>query len=419
MADMMTGSMGSSMEPSQEKLLLDLVHRVNRVRAGRIGLHLHLSALADYFRKEHHLRIAKRSFDNIVNNSESQAYLLENGDLFVVCKDVSPVELQSVVTKLRTLFKGDPLTEENVPDEHFCTWYDMNLQYDDLLVTVQNIVSNKNQIEKRIQMMERMGKKRKLPPEQRPLDPDTLNAICNSIEKVDLTHLINNQAAIKIGAGGAGKLLFKEFFVSIKDLQARVAPPGINLLSGQWLFQHLTEVLDRQVMVSLAKKPFKQLAANVSVNLNQTTVLTQEFDTFDQAHGAHSKNIVIELQNMDVFGDMRLYLKVREKLRAKGYKVLIDGLNPLSLQTFDPAPLEPDYFKVNWGEEYAHGTSSQRYKEMKEMVQSMGASKVVVARVGDEEAIRFGLTLGVSQFQGFYTDRLISAMANKLGVTAP
>ena len=416
----MTGTMGSSsMEPSQEKLLLDQVHRINRARMGRIGIHLHLSQLAPYFRMEHHLRIAKRSFDNIVNNSESQAYLLQDGDIFVMCKDVSPVEIQSVVTKLRTLFKGDPLTDEATPDEKFCTWFDINQQYDDLLEIVQTIVTKLNQIEKRMMTLERMGKKPITKPEERPLDPDTLHAICTSIEKVDLSHLIRNQSAIKIGSGGAGKLLFKEYFVSIKDLQARVAPPGTNLLSGKWLFQHLTEVLDRRIMVSLAKQPFKKLAANLSVNLNLTTVLTPEFDTFDKAHGANSKHIVIELQNMDVFGDMSLYLKVREKLRTRGYKVLIDGLNPLSLQTFDPAPLEPDYFKVYWGMEYAHGTSPQRYNEMKEMVQSMGASKVVVAHVESEDAIRFGLTLGVSQFQGFYTDRLISAMANKLGVAAP
>ncbi|MCW9034631.1 MAG: EAL domain-containing protein [Alphaproteobacteria bacterium] len=417
MADMMSNAVGSNMEPSQEKLLLDQVNRVNRSRMGRLAVHLHLSDLLEYYRKPYHIRVAARSFDSIVNNTESQAYSLANGDLIVMSKDVTPVELQSIVTKVRTLFKNDPLTDDDVPDENFCTWYDLNRQYDNFHILAQNLAAIEAKREQKIKALEMRGKKVASAKEV-PLDPKTLDAICNSVERVDITHLVRTQSAIKIGSGGAGKLLFKEFFVSIKDLKARVAP-GVDLVGGKWLFQHLTEVLDRRILLSFTKQFLGKLGGSASINLNLSTVMMNEFDIFDEAVGDGQKKIVIEFQNMDVFGNMNLYLEASAKLRERGYKILIDGLNPLSLQTFDPTALDPDFFKVNWGIQHTHGTSPQRFEDMKDMVKHMGHDKVVVAHVESEEAIRFGLTLGVSQFQGFYTDRLISAMANKLGKKTP
>ncbi len=417
MADMMSTSIGSNTKPSQEKLLLDQVKRVNRARVGRLVVHLHLSDLLEYYRKPYHLRVAARSFDSIVNNTESQAYSLANGDLIVMCKDVSSVELQSIVNKIRTLFKNDPLTDDDVPDENFCSWYDLNRQYDNFHVLAQNMAAIEAKRKEKIEALERRGQKIQKGP-AKALDPKTLDAICSSVERVDITHLVRTQSAIKIGSGGAGKLLFKEFFVSIKDLQERVSP-GVNLVGGKWLFQHLTEVLDRRILMSFTSQFLGKLGGAASINLNLSTVMMPEFDDFDAAVGDGQDKIVIEFQNMDVFGNMRLYLQARAKLKQRGYKVLIDGLNPLSLQTFDPTPLEPDFFKVYWGLENAHGTSPRRFEEMKEMVQNMSPDKVIVAHVESEEAIRFGLTLGVSQFQGFYTDRLITAMANKLGKKAP
>jgi EAL domain-containing protein (putative c-di-GMP-specific phosphodiesterase class I) len=151
----------------------------------------------------------------------------------------------------------------------------------------------------------------------------------------------------------------------------------------------------------------------ISMNLNISTVLGREFQHFHQRAGAYSSNIVIELQLIDVFSEMSAYADARDLLQEYGYRVLIDGLNPLSLQFFDPALLEADLIKVNWGQEFGSEDSDVRVDDMAQVVKNVGKDNVILGRVDSEEAVIWALALGITRFQGYYIDTLVDAMAAK------
>ena len=149
------------------------------------------------------------------------------------------------------------------------------------------------------------------------------------------------------------------------------------------------------------------------MNLNISTVLGREFQRFHQTVGAHSSSIVVELQLIDVFSEMGAFADARDMLQENGYRVLIDGLNPLSLQFLDPALLEADMIKVNWGPEFINEDSADRVGDMTQVVKNVGKDNVILGRVDSEEAVVWALGLGINRFQGFYVDTLVDAMMVK------
>ncbi len=408
----MNDALPTGTELTPEKLLLDQVRRVERTRQGRSAVHLHLSLLKDHYRQPHHLRIAERAFDFLINGTDSQLFALAGGDMVLMSKDVPEGDIDAALSKVRSLFKGDPLLDD---DAAFVTWYDLQGQYRDFLSAMEEITELGPQV---------AGNKRAAHPTAmkamagKPLTPETLDKAITVLRNTDIYDLIRHQAAIRIGGGGDAKMLFREHYVSIADLQTRITP-GTNLLGNPWLFQYFTEELDRRMLTAMGQRDMGGMKHPISLNLNLSTVFTREFEAFNAAVGRDAEKVVIEFQTMDVFSDLPRYTMARKHLQKKGYKVLIDGLNPLSLQFFDPGGLEPDYFKVYWGEEYVSGASSQRIDEMHGMVAAMGAPRVLMVRIDSEDAIKFGLTLGITQFQGRFTDNLIRAMAAKMGRKTP
>jgi len=227
---------------------------------------------------------------------------------------------------------------------------------------------------------------------------------------VRIADLIREQAAVMVRAGGKGQILFRENFVAMAELKERVAPGG-NLFASTWLFQFLTETLDRRVLATMAQRNFAAMRDALSLNLNVGTVLSRDFQSFHQVAGSHASKIVIEMQVVDIFADMNTFAFARDSLQQRGYRVLVDGLTPLSLQFFDPSYLKADFVKIAWGPEFASETPDSRVQELREVVAHTGKDGVIISRVDSEQAIKWGLTLGITRFQGRFIDRLVQAAA--------
>src|SRR3546814_20280524 len=91
--------------------LRDYVQRLDRHRQGRRAVHIHLSRLKPQNRREHHIRIAANTFEDLVKQFEGHIFSLSNADLVFVCKGASPDQMDVAVTKLRYLFSEDTLTQ--------------------------------------------------------------------------------------------------------------------------------------------------------------------------------------------------------------------------------------------------------------------------------------------------------------------
>ena len=93
--------------------------------------------------------------------------------------------------------------------------------------------------------------------------------------------------------------------------------------------------------------------------------------------------------------------------------MLIDGLNPLALQFFDPGTLAADFVKVNWNPQFQAGIPDDWVTDMRQAVESVGGDGMILARADSEDAVKWALGLGIHRFQGHFIDRVVDAMITK------
>ena len=308
--------------------MLDYMHRLEKHKEGRKVAHLHLSLLRPINRRDQHIRTAAGNFDSMVTSMDAQVFTVKNSDIFVIYKDTVHHQVETAVQQIRYLFDDDPLvSEEQASDQKFTTWYDAEQEFDAVLQSVQNLAQaeKKRQSEVRGRMDARAALKAKQEKGE-PLTPKVLARVETALSRADLSNLVRRQFICRLDAQMVPEQLFSELFISIKDLRETMLP-DVNLVANRWLFQHLTTTLDRRMLSMLTKTDSISFSGDISFNINVATVLSQEFQAFDDNIAAGRRGaMIIELQKEDIFCDLSAYVFAREFVQEKGYKVCLDGL---------------------------------------------------------------------------------------------
>ena len=395
--------------PSQEYLLLDYLQRLGRNLEGRMAVHIHLSRLRPQNRQDHHIRIAAATFEGMVNNYEGQIFVLSNSDLFFICKDATIEDIDAAIMKVRYLFSEDPLSQGDEEEDlaRFCTWYNVESQFDELLDIVKSMHRERERKARLAVASEKGAQLNK--GSRKALDPEQLGKLENFLRRADLSNLMRRQAVCAITPGShAPQPVFRELYISIADLQQSVLPE-FDLASNLWLFQHLTQTLDSRMLSMLVRNDDSSIASSFSINLNVGTILSPPFLNFDSSLKAIARGtVVIELQKIDIFGDMGAYMFARDFMRERGYRICLDGLNHLTLQFIDRERLGLDLLKLIWSPDMADDMSGTRTAELKEHVDRCGRARIILCRCDSDEAVRFGQSLGITMYQGRYIDRLLA-----------
>ena len=401
----MNRPLGIEVSSAQEYRLLDYVERLGRLRDGRKALHLHLSQLKSHHRREHHLRIAVSTFEHNVKSFEGQIFTLANQDVFFIYKNVDPVAIDEAVMRVRYLFTDDPLTQDMQDDgvDPFVTWYDVDRVFPKLLETVRGLY---DEVQKRARRLAAIGTGG--PTEKPPINPHRLGELIDTIISADLSNLMRRQAVYAVLSDHVPQPLFRELFISIADLQKTVLP-NFNILANRWLFQYLTETLDKRMLALLLRNDDPAIANSFSVNLNVSTILSQEFLTFDASLRSGARGtIVIEVQMVDVYSDIATFNFARDFARERGYRLCLDGLTELSLGHVDRNRLGVDLVKLQWSPTLADERQVEAKQRLKGFVDSTGKSRVIMCHVDSEDAVRFGQSVGVAMYQGRYLDQLVA-----------
>ena len=395
--------------PSQEKLLTDYVRRLEKLKDGRGLAHIHLSKLRPFNRRDQHIRTAAGNFDQLVKDMQGQLFTLKNSDLFFFFKNEVKGQVETVVQKIRFLFGDDPLVEEEGKDgREFATWYDANAQYEEVVQLVQGLVDAEEK--RQTEVRNRMDARQRLKEKQKkgePLTPSVLAKVEESLSRADLSNLVRRQFICRVDGKMVPEQLFSELFISIQDLRETILP-GVNLVSNRWLFQHLTETLDRRVLSMLMKTDAVSISGDISFNINIRTLLSDQFQIFDDNLSAARRGaIVIELQKEDIFSDLSSYLFAREFVQTKGYRLCLDGLTMETLQVIDRERLGADLAKIVWHPNLADA-GDEVQAVIKKLIDRDGPEKWSLCRCDNREAIDFGRNVGIDQFQGRFVENLIA-----------
>jgi len=405
----------------QEYMLLDFAQRLERHREERRAVHLHLSRLKPQNRRDHHLRIAVNTLEDFVRSYEGQIFTLGSADVVFVCKGVRLAQLDDIVMRMRYMFSEDPLSSAD-PDEdghgRFATLYNIESQYDSFLDLCKNLYNQEQIRQRRLQQIATQSGDDLPTDTRRPLSPQQLGRLEEVLERADLSSVLRRQSICAFGKNPKDppKPMFRELFVSVADLATTVLP-DVDLAANRWLFQHLTQTLDRRVLKMLARAEDTSLHSQISVNLNVHTLLSQEFLEFDSSLRMGSRGtLVVELQMIDILADYPNYLFARDFAREKGYRVCLDGITPETLFYVDRHRMGVDLIKLASSPAFdTVEENDTRLQEVGEEVARVGKGRVILSRVDNENMIRNGMKLGITLFQGRQVDQILQRGSRSWG----
>ena len=378
-----------------EQALLECLEQLNRQRDGRIALHLRLSRLQPHNKREHHLRAAAGFFEQVVDLTGGEVFQLRSGDLLLTCPSVAQARLQEALSRVTGLFGDDPVMEaEPSSPAAFHAWFDLARDYAPFSALVRQLTKAAE-----------AGAVQDLPWTKAPIQPGELARLERQLDGTDVRNLVRSQAICAVMPDNTTERVFDERFVSIAQLERTLSPDG-DMAANRWLFQHLTETLDRRMLVYLANE-VEHADRALSVNLNVSTLLSADFQLFHEAVSTRLRfPILIELQIMDVFADLGAYVFARDLARERGYRICLDGLTHLMFTHLGRDKLGVDLVKLVWGSEMASLSKPAAIKGLREQLVETGLARIILCRCDNAQSIEVGRSVGIGLFQGRHIDRL-------------
>ncbi len=395
-------------QDSQEQLLLEYVRQLAERRAGRRAVHVRLSALQPYNRRQQHIRAAVSGFESLVDARLGQLFILPTADVVFVYGSDLGRRVDAEVRKIRFLFSDDPLLLDGGGEDAFVCEFDVGADFDGFVQHVRRLVSAWEGVQEERDDGGGEGARDRLRRRQHrseSLSPEMLERIEATLSRADLTNLVRRQTVCAVTERQTIAPRFAELFVSINDLRETVLP-GTDLAANPWLFRRLTETLDQRMLAYLSQPENARQTTDVSINVNVATLMSREFLAFDHDLTAiRTRSLIIEVQLADVFTDIDGFLFARDVIQGKGYRVCLDGVAVRDVPMIDWGALRVDFVKLIWDPALAEAAGPR--EALARRLAAGDCERVVVSRVESEEAIRTGQELGARLFQGRLIDQIM------------
>ncbi|HVJ41110.1 MAG TPA: hypothetical protein VM639_06425 [Dongiaceae bacterium] len=395
---------------SDEEVLLEYTQRLDRYRDGWYAVEINVSLLRPHHQRPQHRRIIGKTLEPLVKQFDAGVYTIANNNVFVLCKGAAVSDIDACLLQVKYLFSEDPLLAARNGrrgEDEFCTWYDLETDYQNFLARVQaiNLARDESQAATatRLQAVKRRKRASAM------LDPSNLQLLERAIERADLANVLRRQEICALVPGSRPAPVFHEIFFSMRYLADTVLP-GYDVTSDKWLFQHLSRVLDQRMLALISQREYRELLRLSSLNLTLATVTGPEFLEFDRVINGKDRGVMsIELPAIEVFAEPGDYLFARDFLKERGYKLVIDGVPHLMLPLIDRNLLGFDLIKIAWTPALADHARGKYATDLREAIRRIGRERVILCRAGTDQAITVGESLGISLFQGRIIDNMLQA----------
>ncbi len=386
-------------------MLLTSVRQARRQPKDRGAVIIHFSRLRSHNRREHHMRIALDVFEARVKSFDGQIFGLSNRDLAFVWRggEVGPID--DAVQQVCQLFSDDPLSHVGDGDDlqRFCSWYKMETDGAALEANVEKLAAaseNRDPDEP-----EKATKPRP------PLTPRMLETLEKSLTQADLSNMMRRQRICVLTPGEKPQTVLQELYISIADLAGSL-PGNVDLTSDPWLFQRLTLTLDRRMLALMERQDDSSIARYYSMNINVMTLLHPAFLKFDAGVRSDARGtIALELPLMDIFRDMAAYRFARDFARDRGYRICADGVSQYMVPFVDRDALDLDLVKVHWTPDLLEDPTGKRRQELVDCLERCGTDRLILCRCDSQEAVDYGMDLGIAMLQGRGVDAIVKTGA--------
>lgn len=400
--------------------ILDYLRNLDKEVDNYSALYLYINKLQNPNLKIVQKQALSETFEGVVKKDTGEMFVLANDNIVIVFNNRVKEEVMACLIKVRFILHDDPLIKENYDLESsgfvkIFSLAEKSSEFKDLITLEVGKLENMSRINKNIRESSGQGtsqlsysSNKRIRSELTPL---MLGKLQKTLSMADFSSMIRRQAVCAVIGKSPPQMLFDEVYVSIVDLRDTLLP-DVDLTANPWLFQYLTETLDKRVLASISNHDDGSLTSNFSLNLNVSTILSDEFLEFDEDINTSMRStIVLELQLLDIFSDMKAFILAKTFAQARGYKICIDGITVDKLKYINREQLDADLIKIIWHPSFMDIISED--KHFTDYVNKAERSKMIICRVDDPQAVEVGNSLGINLYQGRYIQRLLSARVKK------
>lgn len=380
--------MNKQQSSKAEKYLLDALDRISKNSYGYAVLYVSISKLKPKHRHPEFVKILARLFDSVVGNARGYFYIMSNGDFVILAKDITQQTVDEAVAKLRQGLSADPALHGKDSSE-FATVFEFPDNFATFYKYVEEMLQNDIQDDSAAVL-----------PQKRPVEANEIDSVIAELDEIDIAELVKRQSVIKIKGAGKFEVLFQEFFVAVKDLSLQF-DKNLDLVANRWLFLYMTQSLDKKTLSAFFSAELKKWPQQVSLNLNLSSVFSREFVEFARNFLKVQQKVLVEVQLMDVFNNLPLYFEAKEILHKGGHKLLLDAVSPAALKMLNLKTLQPDMVKLFWEPLLEEEPFSP---ELKAIIDSIGKENVILAKCDSDKALKWGVSYGITAFQGPFMD---------------
>lgn len=219
--------------------------------------------------------------------------------------------------------------------------------------------------------------------------------------RADLTPVLFNQRVFALADRG-GLPLFTELFVNIRQVE-EIFCPDRSILGNRWVFRDFTRCLDHAVLAHLPRLDDAIPAGAFSLNLNISTVLSEEFRAFvDKLPVSRRGMMVVELQRTDVVEHLATFEAVRGLLRREDIAVCLDGVEMDHLPLLNIDGLGCDFVKLLWDDRLLSGGNQSHIAAI-----IRSRTPVILSRCDNPKAIALAREAGIGFAQGRVIERMV------------
>lgn len=394
----------------RESGIFDYLNRFCRNRSAFKALYLNIHNLEENVRSVQNKKAIASILLPLVKNSQAKVFALPNEDVLVVFDKQAEDEVASSLVHIRFLLHEDSRVKNaaTLEESGIAVFYDLVAEEADFskkIVTAchENPVKNIQPQEPRKVSFFNTSVRQF----HKELTTELLAKVQKIISVADFSSFIRRQAICAVIGKSAPQRVFEEVFVSIPDMRDSLLPE-VDITSNPWLFLALTETLDKRVLEIISRHDDGSLIGNFSVNINVSTILSDDFLRFDDSiNGSMRQSIILELQLIDIFSDIRSFILAKTFAKARGYKICIDGITVDKLKYLNRTNLDCDLMKIVWHPSFVDVINED--KHFMDYMNKAERAKIILCRIDDANAIETGNSLGINLYQGRYVQRLLNA----------
>ena len=386
--------------PSPELEVLQTLQRIDSQKKPFWAVYIAMSLLSEENRGYRQLEIVSKLLHPLLQDSQSRLFVLSNHDFLLITAETSLQAIDNVLYQIRSLFADDDVLQLQ-DTSLFQKIFFLDKEMDVLKQIISNhIPSDIAEEEQNSPSQEQQSIETDAP---RPLMPADIDDVLDKIDRIDLADFMHRQSILKIPSFGHNKIFAHEYYTSILSLQQAICP-DIDLDIEKTLFHLICEKLDNRLIATLPNLNLIAYPQTLHLNLNLSSVNSDFFDTFVQSLPC---SLTVEFQIADILANLPLFFQKEKELHAKGIQIAIDAIGPNEWRFSNIFNFQVDFIKLFWTQEW----TNLNIDDIKKAIASHPNTQIILSRCGSEDAMIWGKKVGISLFQGYIVDVILTALA--------